>query len=63
MGSNGLTSARHDVFHKYLKEKYPESYDPAVPSDLVYAGPSQNNYFAEMCSGSEAGSYLRLIDF
>ncbi|KAJ1475187.1 hypothetical protein T484DRAFT_1829415 [Baffinella frigidus] len=38
MGSNGLTSARHDVFHKYLKEKYPESYDPAVPDDLVYAG-------------------------
>lgn len=38
MGSNGLTSARHDVFHAYLKEKFPESYDPAVPSDLVYAG-------------------------
>ncbi|WP_440880300.1 AIR synthase related protein [Tenacibaculum sp. C7A-26P2] len=38
MGSNGLTSARHDVFHKYLAEKYPESYDASVPSDLVYAG-------------------------
>lgn len=38
MGSNGLTSARHDVFSKYLKEKYPESYDHDVPEDLVYAG-------------------------
>ncbi len=38
MGSNGLTSARHDVFAKYLAEKYPESYDNAVPKDLVYSG-------------------------
>jgi len=38
MGSNGLTSARHDVFSKYLAEKYPESFDAAVPSDLVYSG-------------------------
>ena len=38
MGSNGLTSARHDVFHHYLAEKYPESFDAAVPSDLVYSG-------------------------
>ncbi|MBR5240503.1 MAG: phosphoribosylformylglycinamidine cyclo-ligase [Muribaculaceae bacterium] len=38
MGSNGLTSARHDVFSKYLAEKYPESYDAAVPDDLVYSG-------------------------
>lgn len=38
MGSNGLTSARHDVFHKYLAEKYPESFDNAVPSELVYSG-------------------------
>lgn len=38
MGSNGLTSARHDVFHKYLAEKYPESFDAEVPSDLVYSG-------------------------
>tara|TARA_R110002012_G_scaffold51138_1_gene132134 strand:- start:11047 stop:12246 length:1200 start_codon:yes stop_codon:yes gene_type:complete len=38
MGSNGLTSARHDVFHNYLAEKYPESFDAAVPSDLVYSG-------------------------
>jgi len=38
MGSNGLTSARHDVFSKYLAEKYPESFDSAVPADLVYSG-------------------------
>jgi phosphoribosylformylglycinamidine cyclo-ligase len=38
MGSNGLTSARHDVFSKYLAEKYPESYDSAVPEELVYSG-------------------------
>ncbi|MDY8134287.1 AIR synthase related protein [Aquimarina sp. 2201CG5-10] len=38
MGSNGLTSARHDVFSKVLAEKYPESFDPSVPSDLVYSG-------------------------
>jgi len=38
MGSNGLTSARHDVFSKYLAEKYPESYDAAVPESLVYSG-------------------------
>ncbi len=38
MGSNGLTSARHDVFAKYIAEKYPESFDPSVPYDLVYSG-------------------------
>jgi len=38
MGSNGLTSARHDVFHKSYASKYPESYDPGVAADLVYAG-------------------------
>jgi len=38
MGSNGLTSARHDVFAKYLAEKYPESFDHAVPEELVYSG-------------------------
>ncbi|MCK8521826.1 AIR synthase-related protein [Aquimarina sp. D1M17] len=38
MGSNGLTSARHDVFSKTLAEKYPESFDPSVPSELVYSG-------------------------
>lgn len=38
MGSNGLTSARHDVFGKYLAEKYPESFDGDIPADLVYSG-------------------------
>ncbi len=38
MGSNGLTSARHDVFSKYLAVKYPESFDPEIPAELVYAG-------------------------
>ncbi len=38
MGSNGLTSARHDVFAKYLAEKYPESFDKSVPDELVYSG-------------------------
>ena len=38
MGSNGLTSARHDVFAKYLAGKYPETFDPAVPDELVYSG-------------------------
>ena len=41
MGSNGLTSARHDVFHHYLAQQYPESFDPGVPPDLVYAGKYQ----------------------
>ncbi|MDE6715556.1 MAG: phosphoribosylformylglycinamidine cyclo-ligase [Muribaculaceae bacterium] len=38
MGSNGLTSARHDVFAKYLAQKYPESFDPNVPEELIYSG-------------------------
>ncbi|MBR1519596.1 MAG: phosphoribosylformylglycinamidine cyclo-ligase [Prevotella sp.] len=38
MGSNGLTSARHDVLNKYLAEKYPESYDHEIPDELVYSG-------------------------
>ncbi len=38
MGSNGLTSARHDVFAKYLANKYPESFDASVPNELVYSG-------------------------
>jgi len=41
MGSNGLTSARHDVFDKYLANKYPESFDQEVPNDLVYSGSKQ----------------------
>jgi phosphoribosylformylglycinamidine cyclo-ligase len=38
MGSNGLTSARHDIFAHYLAEKYPESYDAAMPAELAYSG-------------------------
>ncbi len=41
MGSNGLTSARHDVFHKYLAQKYPESYDSQIPTELIYSGSKQ----------------------
>ena len=41
MGSNGLTSARHDVFANYLAEKYPESYNPEIPKELAYAGNSK----------------------
>ncbi len=47
MGSNGLTSARHDVFAKYLAEKYPESYDKAVPDELVYSGNLKLTDFVE----------------
>jgi len=49
MGSNGLTSARHDVFAKYLADKFPESYDAEVPSDLVYSG---NTKLTDPVSGS-----------
>ncbi len=41
MGSNGLTSARHDVFHQSIAQKYPESFDPNVPEELVYTGSYQ----------------------
>ncbi|MGY3211231.1 AIR synthase related protein [Mucilaginibacter sp. HD30] len=41
MGSNGLTSARHDVFNKSIANKYPEAYDPAVPQDLIFSGSKQ----------------------
>lgn len=41
MGSNGLTSARHDVFSKVLANKYPESFDPSVPEELIYSGSRQ----------------------
>ena len=51
MGSNGLTSARHDVFHKYVAEKYPESYDPAVPYELVFAGNKKLSDDIEVAEG------------
>ncbi|MAZ31477.1 MAG: phosphoribosylformylglycinamidine cyclo-ligase [Flavobacteriales bacterium] len=47
MGSNGLTSARHDVFHKYLSKKYPESYDASVPDELTYSGDLSLTDFVE----------------
>ncbi len=49
MGSNGLTSARHDVFSKYLAEKYPESFDHAVPEELVYSGTKRLDDAIENC--------------
>jgi len=57
MGSNGLTSARHDVFHHELAVKYPESFDPSVPLDLVYSG---NKSLTEKVEGSpiDAGSLV-----
>ncbi|NLJ81756.1 MAG: phosphoribosylformylglycinamidine cyclo-ligase, partial [Bacteroidales bacterium] len=48
MGSNGLTSARHDVFHRSLATTYPESYDHAIPENLVYAGKYQLNDKSEI---------------
>lgn len=57
MGSNGLTSARHDVFSHILAEKYPESFDPSVPSDLVYSG--QMNLTDEIEGlGTDAGKLV-----
>ena len=49
MGSNGLTSARHDVFAKYLAKKYPESFDAAVPDELVYSGKLRLTDAVENC--------------
>lgn len=54
MGSNGLTSARHDVFHKYLAQKYPESFDALVPSEVVYSGNYKLTDFVEKV-GVDAG--------
>lgn len=49
MGSNGLTSARHDIFAKYLAKKYPESYDHRVPEELVYSGKYKLNDTIKDC--------------
>ncbi len=56
MGSNGLTSARHDVFNKTLAEKYPESFDPSVPEDLVYSGTKSLTEMTE--TGLDAGKMV-----
>ncbi len=53
MGSNGLTSARHDVFNKYIAEKFPESFDPAVPKDLVFSGSKKLTDTITVESGEE----------
>ncbi len=57
MGSNGLTSARHDVFAKYISEKYPESFDPEIPDDLVYSGKLRLNDVTEI-EGVDAGKMV-----
>ena len=69
MGSNGLTSARHDVFSKYLAEKYPETYDHAVPEELVYSGSYKLNDELRMMNdeskvptySEEGNSYSSLV--
>ncbi len=53
MGSNGLTSARHDVFNKSVAEQYPESYDPAVPYDLVFSGSKSLTDIIEVEGGQQ----------
>lgn len=57
MGSNGLTSARHDVFSKSVAEKYPETYDPQVPSELVYSGKMELTSPTEV-DGVDAGKLV-----
>jgi phosphoribosylformylglycinamidine cyclo-ligase len=57
MGSNGLTSARHDVFSNYIAKKYPESYDYSIPEDLVYSGNLRlTDYIEEL--GIDAGKLV-----
>lgn len=53
MGSNGLTSARHDVFHHEIARKYPESYDPSVPLDLVFSGSKSLTEQIEVAPGQK----------
>lgn len=55
MGSNGLTSARHDVFSGYLAKKYPESYDPDIPTELVYSG---SKGLTDTIGGLDAGKLV-----
>lgn len=58
MGSNGLTSARHDVFGKYIGEKYPETYDAATPQELVYSGAK---HFEDQVEGSPLNAGLLVL--
>lgn len=53
MGSNGLTSARHDVFHKTYKEKFPESYDNSLPDEVVYIGQKR---LTDMINGTDTNA-------
>ncbi len=57
MGSNGLTSARHDVFNKDIANKYPESFDNSIPSDLVYTGSKSLTSPSEI-NGIDAGKLV-----
>ena len=57
MGSNGLTSARHDVFSKAYATKYPESYDPAIPSELIFSGTKSLTEATEI-EGVDAGKMV-----
>lgn len=53
MGSNGLTSARHDVFNKSLAQKYPECFDPSVPQELIFSGSKQLTDLIEIGEGQK----------
>mgnify|MGYP003320457308 CR=1 FL=1 len=58
---NGLTSARHDIFSKYISKKYPESYDPEISDNLVYSGSKKltdkiYNQNVHVCSGNDFSS-------
>ncbi len=55
MGSNGLTSARHDIFSKILSKKYPESYDPSMPENLIYTGTKK---LTEKLNGLDIGKLV-----
>lgn len=58
MGSNGLTSARHDVFANYIAKKYPESYNPEIPSDLAYSGSCALTDLVPGLTGIDAGKLV-----
>lgn len=58
MGSNGLTSARHDIFHDLYAQKYPESFDPSLDKDLVYSGSKMLTDPVEGTDGTDAGKLV-----
>jgi phosphoribosylformylglycinamidine cyclo-ligase len=61
IGSNGLTSARHDVFSKYHAKKYPETFDPAVPQNLIYTGSKKLTDTLEFGPGSNREEFGKLV--